>query len=816
MHRCGSGFLLTLAVVFALALSGCLGKSSSNSTGGGVQSITLSPSSNLSLDVGGTQVFSASARDGLGRIILGLDIQFVVESGSPNTSAPLSVASNGNACAGTWDATITQCTPGTSGIAIVRAVTGGVSSPIATVYVHQHIDSIQITRLPPPVPQQIYDCFTQGQTWLFAATALSNNVDITNTVGPVNWSTSNFGVATVIPFVPPLQLNVLNQAQTTAKSPGVTQLVASVSGVTSSPLPYTTCLVKAVYLQIGGNGNAGNSITVNNGSSVPVKAIAIDTLYGIDPTDAPLATPPLTWSTSKPEVASFTAITTSTGSNTATARANLGGAVITASCTPPSCNIGVLPALPIYASECLPTSTPKCPLPDGTTAYSAIAVNVTSTSKPPTYTAWAATGISSANPTGGCADAPGCSSALFSVTPTTTGTNQIGAIVGLPRTPNSMMFNHLAAARLYIGTDQGLMFVDVSSSSPAVALVSNSATPCNNSLCGKVLAISNDGKLVAVADNVTIPHQVYIYNGGTNTTAPIDLVIPNDTAVTAAFSPDQLKLFILTNTGRMYVYSTVDALTFVPIQTTATDVKFSAEGSFAYVAGIPATTSVSGFATCNAASVLNPVTITKPPLALYPLPTLPLDGNGNPTQPVLALNPPNIDMFDVIAQQVPLTDGVFTCKPPVVALDSSFPQKSFDLGQGAFTPVDAELVADGSEMIVVGENIPAVLLFNVSNGTTSSVPLFNGSLPIAASASTDGSQVFVVATDVNQPCTIQGAPCPPVSVHIVSLGNTNLGQGDFQQVPYININDNNNMNMCSNQGPNAPLCTPNLIAIKPQ
>jgi len=43
-----------------------------------------------------------------------------------------------------------------------------------------------------------------------------------------------------------------------------------------------------------------------------------------------------------------------------------------------------------------------------------------------------------------------------------------------------------------------------------------------------------------------------------------------------------------------------------------------------------------------------------------------------------------------------------------------------------------------------------------------------------------------------------------------------IGVGDFQDVPYVNINNNNNTNMCNNQGPNAPVCFPNLIAIKPQ
>jgi len=42
-------------------------------------------------------------------------------------------------------------------------------------------------------------------------------------------------------------------------------------------------------------------------------------------------------------------------------RANLGGATVFASCTPPSCNIGVLPGLPIYASDGL--------LPNGTTGW---------------------------------------------------------------------------------------------------------------------------------------------------------------------------------------------------------------------------------------------------------------------------------------------------------------------------------------------------------------------------------------------------------------------------------------------------------------
>src|SRR5260370_16241151 len=85
MHRCGSGFLLTLAITFVVALTGCLGKSSNNSGNGGVQSVTLSPGSNFSIDVGGTQVFSATGKDALGRAVLAPTIQFISPTLNPAT-----------------------------------------------------------------------------------------------------------------------------------------------------------------------------------------------------------------------------------------------------------------------------------------------------------------------------------------------------------------------------------------------------------------------------------------------------------------------------------------------------------------------------------------------------------------------------------------------------------------------------------------------------------------------------------------------------------------------------------------------------------
>jgi len=791
MHRwsCSSGFLITIMIGFVAMLTSCLGKNSANPGNSAVQSVTLSPASSISLDVGGTQNFSATGKNANGSTVVGGTIEFLVSSGNPNSAAPLSIASNGAACAGNWDPTATQCSPGTPGIAIVTAVINGVSSPPTTVYVHQHIDSIQITQAEAIPPQ--FDCFSQGQTWQFQGIAYNNNVDITSTVGPMSWSFSNTGVLTTDTAVTTLQPN---QVRVTAKNPGITHIFATVGGTTSSPFTYTTCLVQYIRLQINGQGQAGNSIGVSNGGSVNVTATVVDTLNFV------LSNPPLTWSTTNPEVAAFGTTTNNSTSNSATTRNNLGGATLFASCSPPSCNIGVQPGLPIYASDGV--------LPNGEKGYGAISVDVTSTATLPTYTAWAATTD--------CNNQPGCSSAMFSVTP---GVTPIGSIVSVPRTPNSMMFNHLSAGRIYMGSDQGLMYLDVSSSSPSVALVSSATTPCNVSLCGTVLTISNDGKLVVISDTVSTTSQVYIFNGGSSSTAPIDLVLSNagETAKAAVFSPDQLKVFIVTNLGNMYVYSTVDATKPLSILAPATDVKFSADGSFAYVAGAPAG-SVSAYSICSgptAPSVeIGNVTALSTPLKIFPSPAVQA-GTQALTQTIFALEPPNIEFLTAEFTQVPLpvmlpnTPPQLTCNPPDMVSFSSV--ASVNLGQGSFDPIYSELAGNGTEMIIVARNVPAVLMFNVANKTTTSIPLVGNPNPLSASASSDGSQVYVAACD-SYPNNDTTKPCASGSVHIVNT----ISQGDLQQVPYVNINQNNNPNMCNGQGTGAPLCLPNLIVIKPQ
>jgi len=789
MHRSGTGILIVLAIGLTASLTGCVGKNSGGNQSGGVKTVTLSPSGTLSIDVGTTSVFSATATNALGQPVLPGTIQFTVVSGNTNP-APLSILSNGAACAGSWDTTESICIPGTPGIALVTAAVDGVSSATATIYVHQHIDSIQVSRLDPQGPPQ-HDCFSQGQTWDYQAIAYDiNQHDITNTVGPMSWTSSAVSVLAV-DSISGLQPN---QTQVTAKTPGQTQLFASVSGTTSTlvPAPFTTCLVSYIRLEIV--GGSGNSFSINNGGSKTIQATAVDT-WGVT-----LANPPLVWSSSNPEVGSFSSASNTSGTNTMTARTNEGATDISAACTPPTCNVGVLPGLPIFASG---GNLPVGGLPNGPPGYGVITANVTAT-KLPTYSAWTATTD--------CGTSPGCSSIAFAVTP---GTTPIGASANLPRTPNTMMFNE-QGTRIYFGSDQGLMFMDVGGSAPTVNSVSGSPTPCNLSVCGTVLAISPDGNRVVVGDEKSVPPQVYIYDSSAASNPPVDLILPSGTAKAAAFSPDEVKIFIVTDAGAMYVYSAVDALVPVTVATSAADVAFSAGGSFAYVAGTPAN-QVSAFATCdlsNLGDISNPAALTGTPLKLVPAPEV-QEVVINPaqsvvTQNVIALEPPNLQTLTAtFTAGVPLNHGIFTCNAPSFYPDhtgfSAGP--SVNLGLGTFVPLYMRVVGNGSQVIVVAKNFPAVVVADLNQRTATPFALVNGGLPLAASSSTDGSQVFVAACDA-YPNNDPTQPCSSGSVHIINT----LSGGDFQQVPYVNLSTNNSM--CN--APSAPPCFPNMIALKPQ
>jgi hypothetical protein len=757
--------LIFVVVSLVAALTSCSSSGpTTNATFPVPANITLAPANSISLDVGtATQVFTASPKNKDNTAIT-TPVSFL----SSNT-AVLTIANNGLACAGTWDSvTIPQiCTPGPIGVAQVTATSHGVSSPPTTVYVHQHIDKIVINPVPGQTPPN-GNCLSKGQVFNYQATATSGALDVTATAGPFAWQSVNNTVATLA--VPtnstPVPGLVVGQVQVVANVPGVTSLFVSNSNVTSLPFDFVTCPVQSIAL--GVVEGSSNNINVTSGTAKTLTATVLDTqgntITGV----------PLTWSSSNPNT-----VTVSSTGGVSTPKA--GGGDVVASCTPPTCNIGLKPLLPIYPEGAVNVVVaPTVPTTSTTVSTTTPTVYVSSTG-------------TSSSPANNCATATGCTSLLI---PIDTPNDTVGNPVGLPATPNSLVFDR-QGAKAYMGTDfsffgsRGLMVVTVATP-PTVAQF--------KSVTGKVLTVSPDGKKVILsgADPNAVPipgsntppppTQVIVFDtaGGAGTTLPIV------GATAADFSPDSLKAFIAAGSS-LYVYSTQDTLKKIPLPPTApaTAVSFAPEGGFAFVAGGSVTSAVTAFSTCN----LTPALTTNVVLPALPsfLQALGRDttnlvapltfSTATTTTTVLTVDSPGLDLFRV--SRAP--EG---CAPTA----TSGAATSFNLGQGSFVPTQLIVSQDGSNAFVIVSDRPAVLVFNILNQTSSAIPMSGDAIPVRASLTPDGSRLYVAATDGQ--------------VHILDTQNGS----DLQQLSFPTDATTLLSGLCSGV---TFTCNPDLIAVKP-
>lgn len=759
-----SSAIVRLVFIFIIggligAWSGCSSSSPTRNTEFPVPAnIVLSPSNNVSLDVGSmSQTFTATAQDNK-KAAITTPISFF-----SNNTAVLTISASGLACAGTWDSLSAPqiCTPGPVGVAQVTATSHGVSSPPTTVYVHQHIDKIVVTPVPDQTPPAD-PCFSKGQIFNYQATAFSRGLDITSSVGTFTWQSVNSDVATldVATDTVPVSGLVTGQVKVTAHTPGVTSLFVGNSNVTSQPLPFSTCAVQSITLAV--NGSSTNSITVTQGAA----GIGAVTATVVDTANTTITGVPLTWSSSEPAT-----LAVSTAGVITTTQA--GGGTVVASCTPPTCNIGIKPLLPIYPTGAVdvvitPTATT-------TTATTTPTVFVTST------------GISS-SPAGNCATTTGCVSLLI---PISTPNNSVGAAIGLPATPNSLVFDH-QGAKAYMGTDysffgsRGLMV--------ATAAIPPTLTQFR-SVTGKVLAVSPDGKKVILsgADPNAVPvpgsntppppTQVIVFDttGGTGTTLPIA------GATAADFSPDNLRAFIVAGSN-LYVYSTQDALKQIVLSAPANAVSMAPEGAFVFLSGGSSASSVTAFNTCGLTSALTNEVLPGTPSFLKALArdatnlVPPLTPGANTTS-VLAVDSPGIDLFRVARTPVGCSSAA-----------SSGAATSFNLGQGNFVPVQLIVSQDQSRAFVIANNRGSVLVFNIDNQTSSAIPLLGDVIPIQASLTPDGSRLYIAAADGQ--------------VHIL---DTQTG-GDVQQISFITDATTLQAGLC---GGVTFTCNPDLIAVKP-
>jgi trimeric autotransporter adhesin len=731
MGRLKATLLAVISVAAAMSFTNC-GGSSNRSTGPQFPAkITLLPTSG-SIDVGGTLAFSATARDRSNNI-LG-NVVFTFTSSNP---AVLTVSNTGVACAGTWDSLTSPrvCTPGGAGVADVTVAGDGVTSSPVHVFVHQHIDTLKVSAVPPTsgsLPPGPGNCFTANttstttaQSETLQATAFNGATDITSTVGPVSWTAVTPAVVNLTPLKDPAG-NINGQLQVAAKTPGTTQIFASVGNSNSVPQPFTTCPVQAISFLV--NGVQTNTINAPISTAQKIDALATDTAGNN------LPTAPLTWTASNLPVVGGKALPTA-AATISISGSTPGGTSITASCIPPNCNINLSPMQAIYPTAAIQATFTGAP---STTAPT---VDVSST---------------------GCGTTANCTSAIVAISGSN---NAVSNPIALTGTPNSFRFGLEATSKAFLGSEEGL-----NTFNPATAAA---PVTSNALITGKVLAVSPDGNSVVVSETSPgVFNQVFILNTGTNGTLT---TLPISGAVAAAFSPDNLKLFIATSSGKLFVFSTQAALqqnitlpNLAP-PNSPTDIAFNATGGFAAVAGPGG---LSFLSTCDNPSAPAVTTAAAPgSIAVRALP------NGS----FITLAPPNIEVVPIT--QVTNTGCIQT--PTAAAPNTA------NLGQGNFTPVDFLVSGDGNRAYIPIQGSSSVLVFDIGSSAVSSIALVGNPSPVSAALTPDGAFLYVGASD--------GA------VHKL---DTSLGT-DVAQIP-IAANT-----LCVVPSGPAPACLPDLVQVRP-
>jgi hypothetical protein len=725
--------------------------------------ITLNPALSFSLQLGTVVQFSASARNAANQPVAA---PFTYTSSNPGV---VDIAPNGTACAGSWNPpNYTICTPGglgTSGgeaVEITASALGATSLP-TLVFVHPFIASIQISIVPPvnspppACPSQVAlpaacdlpfkaapnnSCLSQNQLITLQAKALdSEGNDITASVGPFTWSQANAGVATLTPIVTVSYYNVpTNQATVSPSTPGQTQVIASASGVSSQVFDFETCPVQCIALELNVSGSQQSSQTsfvVTKGTSETVTATAVDVQGCIVPKA------PLTWISSEPAAiaAGSTAGTCASGTSSCTiATSQPGVAAISATCTPPTCNIG----FPLDLGGVQPPYIPQPVYP--VTAISGLVTGATSS-----------TNVLATSQD--CYSDILCNVAIYSVS---TSTNLPGVATPLPSPPNSLMSDP-AGDRAFMGSQFGALAINPASLGTGNAFTSLPAPGTKLGLVtGNVLAVSHNGAAAIFSDTVSTPNQVYVVNSASSSTTPLNI----NSAIAATFSPDGLEAFILANGGNtLYIYSTLQPLQPpIALSTPATSIVFSSTGSFALLSGGGFTaTDLAIYNTCDNSPVSLPAPgLPSPPrfLRMVPAGNVPM---GNPTIPTLqtegldfffGVDNTGIDIIATNASQGPPNAPFSTLCPQPVAIahtpppqNTPFPPIHIDIGQGTLQPINFFLSPDATRAYILASNSSRVLIYNFDTSSTSAIPLLNNATPVAGDMTVDGTMIYVAGSD---------------------------------------------------------------------
>jgi hypothetical protein len=829
---------LVVAILCIWSVSGC-GKAAKSGTPLFPTRVNLNPVTDLSLTVGSTQAFTASAQASSGA-----NINTPITYTSSDTSI-LTIAPNGVACAGHFDVAFTTCTGGGTGVALVTASALGHSSAPTWVFVHPPIDNITVTGTTLNGAPIIEPCLSQTQSMTVEAHAFSQGTDITASVGPFTFSANNQTVVNLVAIdnilyspITNIQYSLpTNQATATALFPGITYIYASAGGVTSSSFQqpqyqnaqgttapvldfFSTCPIKSVALELGSGLQQSDQTTfvTSKGTTQTATAVLTDIMgyTSLPNTDGGivLSKIPLTWTASQPGV-----LGVGTGClDTCSLATQLpGSGSVTASCSPPTCNIG-FPLVPASLSGL--ASDPGSPLSQCNAFFATQKFKCQELIPAPVYAETAISGLITGSTTSasalatstGCAPEPPvtCTTSIYSLSTTKA---SAGSQVPSPVPPNSLMFD-LGGDRAILGSEFGAQIVNPSNfgtnSSPYAAL---------STVTGTILGISNNGSLAVFSDTAQNLNQTYLVSlANINSPGITPLSIPDTAAV--AFSPDGLKTFLFGNGGSsMYVDSPLQALQ-APVALSgpvnAHTVAFSPNGAFMFAAeaaanGNPA--NLTAFNTCDDQVSASPASPGPPVPAVLPLPNNPLlmqvlpgvhiegtDSYGFSIPDgihVLVLDATGFD----IATAVTSTPNQGTICPQTLIFapgpDPKLAVQRVELGQGTLQPVNFFVSADASKVYIAAAANASILVYDFGAGAvTSGILLADNATPISAQMSVDTGTIVVAGTDG--------------MVHVVS---TSLGGSDQLQITFPDLP--NYLNPFCTATPTQGQCTLSLMAVRP-
>jgi trimeric autotransporter adhesin len=691
---------MALMALFVSLAAGCGGSKSANTT---VAAVRVN-SSSLSMVAGEVVGLGVSAVNSDNA-----NVSTTFTFNSSNTQIA-TVSPAGNVCAGVWDSAFVVCNGSDasgnpiSGTAIITATAAGVTSGPVTVSVHPSITRVTVDSVTEP-------CFSIAQTHQFVAHAFHNNTEITSQIGNFSWSASAPSVASV-------DANGL----ATARTPGITGVVASVGATTSPAVFLKSCMPVLIVLHINGDpaGVPTEALVMNVADTKTVQADMVDELGAVTPNA------PVTILSNNSTVA--------TVAGTALTAQSPGGAGLQAVCAPPTCGIGI--NTPIYSN-----------------LFSIFVGGVS----PNTTTVYA---------TSTFPNVPGTSIPLIPIDASKT-PPVAGSPIFLPGFPNSLLFDR-AGATGYIGMNTGLASLNTASN--VVTLVS--PIPI-----GKVLAVSADGNRVIVSNAANDPstgqpidqfpseQRVWLFDKTNNT---ITTFILTD-AVAANFDDDGFRAYVAARNGNVYVISSLLSPQTISVGGVNTDVTQLASGPFVYVANSAGLQSI---ATCNnAPQATNPPTNSTTNIQFVQ--------SVRNTNTLVAVDSPGLDIESVNTADLnpPTTITPANCQG-VVSYSNNF----IDFGIGAFTARQLLVGSAGTHIAVLPAGVNKVLTAVNTNNVFSagSVPLpagateaLNGSLTpdgatlwvgVAGTNTVDRINLSSNADEVQIPTTFKkadGSPAPP-------------------------------------------------------